>query len=85
MCMAKTKTAEGLPKGMRWLSAGCVWTVFDAKRYSRGAWSKESAARAVFNKLGKGAELVKCEDFGGYPPQFMGYMKRVALSIEVKA
>lgn len=86
LCMATTKRpAETLPRGMRWLSCGFVWQVYDKKRYCRGAWSKEAPARAMFAKLGKGAEIFKCEDFGGYPPQFMGYMKRVALSCEVKA
>lgn len=82
--MTKTNATETLPRGMRWLSCGFVWQVFDAKRYCVGAWSKEGPARAAFAKLRKGAEIVRCEDFGGYPPPFMAHMKRVAISSEIK-
>lgn len=84
--MAKKNTANPSPvRGMRWLSCGIIWQVYDHKRRCVGAWSKEMPARAAFATLRKGAEIVTCEDFGGWPSQFMHHMKRVALSIEVKA
>lgn len=84
--MAPTKRAtKRTTLKMRWLAEpGFVWQVFDHKRFCVGAWSKEAPARAAFAKLRKGAEIVTCKDYGGYPPQYMAYMKRVALSIEVK-
>ncbi len=82
---ATATTSEQLPRGMRWLDQGRVWQVFDHKRFCVGAWSKEALARAAFAKLKKGAEIVTCQDFGGWPIPFMGYMKRVALTSEVKS
>lgn len=78
-------SAQHIPRGMRWLSCGFVWQVYDHQRFCVGAWSKEAPARAAFAKLRKGAEIVRCEDFGGWPSQFMAHMKRVALWSEIKA
>jgi hypothetical protein len=81
----KKRATTTPPKGMRWLAEpGFVWQVFDQQRFCVGAWSKEAPARAAFAKLRKGAELVTCKDYGGYPPMFMGHMKREALTSEVK-
>jgi hypothetical protein len=78
--MAKRATA------MRWLAVpGVVWQVFDHKRCCVGAWAKEAPARAAFAKLRKGAEIVTCKDYGGWPMAFRHHMKREAISSEVKA
>lgn len=77
--------SNALPKGMRWLSRGSIWHVFDHKRVSVGAWTREEPARQAFAKLKPGATIVTCAEFGGWPPQFIGHVKRVALTVEIKA
>lgn len=69
---------------IRWVRRGDVFMVFDPDRRSVGAWSREAPARARFEQLPAGAELIRCIEFYGLSPHG-DYVKREVASSEVRA